>query len=117
MENILLKDRVVKFSSDVIDVCKLLEQRKQPTIAKQLLRSATSIGACVHESQHAESPDDFIHKMKIACKEAAETNYWFQIAQKLIDIKPELHEELTIIYKMINKSITTARTNKLNPKH
>ncbi|MFN5475630.1 MAG: four helix bundle protein [Sphingobacteriales bacterium] len=117
MENILLKDRVVKFSLDVIDICKLLEQRKQPTIAKQLMRSATSIGACVHESQHAERPDDFIHKMKIACKEAGETNYWFQIAQKLIDIKPELHEELTIIYKMINKSITTARTNKLNPKH
>jgi four helix bundle protein len=117
MENILLKDRVVKLSLDVIDICKLLEQRKQPTIAKQLLRSATSIGACVYESQHAESPDDFIHKMKIACKEAGETNYWFQIAQKLIDIKPELQEDLTIIYKMINKSITTARTNKLNPKN
>ena len=55
--------------------------------------------------------------MKIACKEAGETNYWFQIAQKLINIKPELHEDLTIIYKIINKSITTARTNKLNPKH
>ena len=117
MENILLKERVVKFSLDVIDVCKLLEQKKQQTIAKQLLRSATSIGACVHESQHAESQDDFIHKMKIACKEAGETNYWFQIAQKLINIKPELHEDLTIIYKIINKSITTARTNKLNPKH
>lgn len=117
MEQIMLKDRVVKFSVEVIDVCNLLEQRKHPTIAKQLLRSATSIGACIHESQHAESPDDFIHKMKIACKEAAETNYWFQIAAKLINLNPKLQEDLTIIYKMINKSITTARTNKLNPNH
>lgn len=113
----MLKDRVVKFSVEVIDVCKLLEQGKHPTIAKQLLISATSIGTCIHESQHAESPDDFIHKMKIACKEAAETNYWFQIAQKLITLKPELQEDLTIFYKIINKSISTARTNKLNPKH
>lgn len=117
MENVLLKDRVVKFSLDAIDVCSLLEKRKQPVIAKQLMRCATSIGACVYESQHAESPDDFIHKMKIACKEAGETHYWFQIAEKLVDIKPELKEDLTIIYKMINKSITTARTNKLNPKN
>ena len=117
MEKMLLKERVVKFSVDVIDICKLLDQQKQQTISKQLLRSATPIGACIHESQHAESPDDFIHKMKIACKEAAETNYWFQIAQKLVTIKPDLQEDLTIIYKMINKSITTARTNKLNPKH
>jgi four helix bundle protein len=55
--------------------------------------------------------------MKIACKEAAETNYWFQIAAKLIDLTPKLQEDLTIIYKMINKSITTARSNKLNPKN
>jgi four helix bundle protein len=55
--------------------------------------------------------------MKIACKEAGETNYWFQIAGKLVEINPTLQEDLTIIYKMINKSITTARTNKLNPKN
>lgn len=117
MDKIMLKDRVVKFSLEVIDICNALEQRKQQVIARQLLRSATSIGACVHESQHAESPDDFIHKMKIACKEAGETNYWFRIAEKLVEVKPELHEDLTIIYKMLNKSITTARNNKLNPKN
>ena len=53
-----------------------LEEQRKYVIARQLLRSGTSIGANVHEAQNAESKSDFIHKFKIAAKEVEETKYW-----------------------------------------
>ena len=51
-------------------------------IARQLLRSSTSIGANVFEAQNEESKADFIHKMKIAAKEASESLYWLTLCKK-----------------------------------
>src|SRR3954470_19544450 len=65
-----------EFSLMVIDYCELLEQSRKFVIAKQLLRSGTSIGANTMEAQNCESKADFIHKMKIAAKEAEESQYW-----------------------------------------
>ena len=48
-------------------------------MTKQLLRSGTSIGANITEAQQAQSKSDFVHKMSIALKEAAETNYWLRL--------------------------------------
>ena len=70
-ENIIV-DKAINFSLSIIKYCEFLEQKKKYVIAKQLLRSATSIGANVFEAQNAESKADFIHKMKIAAKEATE---------------------------------------------
>lgn len=50
----------------------------------QLLKSGTSIGANVREAQSCESRADFIHKLKIAHKEAEETEYWFMLCQEAI---------------------------------
>jgi four helix bundle protein len=51
-------------------------------IGRQLLRSATSIGANYREANRAESRDDFIHKTAVAQKEAAETDYWLEICRQ-----------------------------------
>ena len=51
-------------------------------VSRQLLRSATSIGANYREANRAESKADFIHKTSLAQKEAAETDYWLQICQR-----------------------------------
>jgi len=75
-----------------------------------LLRSGTSIGANVFESQHAESKADFIHKMKIAIKEANETLYWLLVCEKSesyptnIILKNLSEELLRIISKIISSS-------------
>lgn len=61
------------FSLLVITYCELLESQKKYVLARQLLRSGTSIGANAMEAQNAESKADFIHKMKIAAKEAEES--------------------------------------------
>jgi four helix bundle protein len=73
-ENIIV-EKTIHFSLVIIKYCDFLQQEKKFVIAKQLIRSATSIGANVFEAQNAESKNDFIHKMKIAAKEAGETLY------------------------------------------
>ena len=71
----------VQFSLLIIEYCELLDTQKKYIISKQLLRSATSIGANSMEAQNAESKADFIHKMKIAAKEADETQYWLTLCE------------------------------------
>ena len=71
-----------EFALDVIRYCDLLEENKKYILARQLLKSGTSIGANIRESQNAESTPDFIHKLKIAAKEADETHYWLLLCKK-----------------------------------
>ena len=67
----------------------LTEEKKVFVISKQLLRSGTSIGANVSEGAYAQSRADFINKMNIALKEAAESEYWISLLyqSELIDQK------------------------------
>ena len=57
----------------------LQSEKKEFVLSKQLLRSGTSIGALVRESEQAESKPDFIHKLTIAQKEANESDYWLEL--------------------------------------
>ena len=57
----------------------LQEEKKEYILSKQLIRAGTSIGANIVESQQAQSRADFISKLSIALKEAAETNYWLRL--------------------------------------
>ena len=65
-----------EFAVDIIEFSELLEDHKKYIVARQLLKSGTSVGANVRESQNCESSADFVHKLKIAAKEADETEYW-----------------------------------------
>ncbi len=62
-------------SLQLIVYCELLEEHHKYVIARQLLRSGTSVGANAREAQNSESRSDFIHKLKISAKEANETAY------------------------------------------
>ena len=64
-----------EFSFMILQYCDLLDEQHKYTISKQLIRSGTSIGANSMEAQNAESKADFVHKIKIAAKEADETQY------------------------------------------
>src|SRR6476661_1359661 len=78
--NPLLKHTML-FSLMVIDYCEVLNRSGKYIISNQLLKSATSIGANAMEAQNAESKADFIHKIKIAAKEADETQYWLSLCE------------------------------------
>lgn len=69
----------VEFALLVIEYAEILEQNRKFVVSNQLLKSGTSIGANAMEAQNAESKADFIHKMKIAAKEAEETQYWLML--------------------------------------
>jgi four helix bundle protein len=78
-----LEERTLAFSVAVIRFASALPRNEvNSTVARQLLRSATSIGANYREANRAESRDDFVHKTGIAQKEAAETDYWLEICHR-----------------------------------
>lgn len=79
-ENIIV-DKSFQFALKIISYCELLEENKKYVVSRQLLRSGTSIGANVREAQNAESKSDFIHKIKLAAKEADETEYWLLLCK------------------------------------
>ena len=77
-KNILL-DKSEAFAGRIIKLYQFLTtQKKEQTIAKQLLRSGTSIGANIAESRNAQSTADYLSKQNIALKEADETAYWIK---------------------------------------
>jgi four helix bundle protein len=101
------------FSLAIIMYCEILDQDKKFVISKQLLRAATSIGANSMEAQNAESRADFIHKIKLAAKEADETQYWLLLcdyAENYPDSK-RLLGLLENIQKVLNKILGTAKKN------
>src|SRR5665811_1260811 len=88
-----------EFALSIIEFSEKLEGHKKYIIARQILKSGTSIGANVREAQNAESKADFIYKMKIAAKEADETEYWLFLCHQskhYPDCK-DLQEKLTVI--------------------
>jgi four helix bundle protein len=101
----------IEFSIMVIKYVELLEANKKFVIAKQLLRSGTSIGASVLEAQSAESKADFIHKLKIADKEAHETWYWLYLCEQTegVNFNIELTGKLEEIMRLLNSIILSAK--------
>lgn len=89
--------------------------KKDTTIAKQLLRSATSVGANLNEAIYGNSKADFISKLHISLKETGESIYWLTLLKRTnlfvydYDIMLNLAEE---IKRMLIASINTAKENK-----
>lgn len=102
-----------EFALKVVDFAEVLREEKRFVFADQLLRSGCSIGANVKEAQSAESRPDFIHKMKIALKEAEETEYWLELCEfsKNYPKPKELLKEIEGLLKMLSKIIATTKRN------
>jgi four helix bundle protein len=109
-ENIIL-NKTIAFSLLVIEYVEILEEKRKYVIAKQLMRSGTSIGANIHEAQNAESKADFIHKFKIAAKEIEETKYWLVLCKESKNYPDciKLIEYLNEIDKIVTKIIATSK--------
>lgn len=108
-------NRIVDLSFDfalqIISFSEQLEQRRKFAIANQILRSGTSIGANISEAQNSESKLDFIHKLKIAAKEADETEYWLSLC-KFADNYPfqeDLLDQVHEIQRLLTSIIITSK--------
>ena len=108
----VIKEKSFAFAIEIVFLYKVLVERKEFVLSKQMLRSGTSIGANVRESEHAQSKADFIHKLSITIKEANETEYWIDLlfetkylSQTEFDIiKPKIIELLKLLTSIINTS-------------
>jgi len=110
-----INKRTFEFALRIIKLCQFLNKNyvmENNILAKQLLRSGTSVGANVEEAQAGQSRSDFVHKMAIALKEARETNYWLRLLEaseilpkeKLIELLKESDEIKKIIGAIIVSS-------------
>ena len=83
MKENIIRDKTLAFGKRIVRLCVHLEKtKKEFVLSKQLIRSGTSPGAMVRESEHSESRKDFIHKLSIALKEANESEYWIQLLKE-----------------------------------
>jgi four helix bundle protein len=105
-----------EFALQIIEYTEELEARKRFNMANQLFKSGTSIHANIREAQNAESKGDFIHKMKIAAKEAEETEGWLLLCKhsKSYPDSDQLLQKLESILKLLNKIISTAKLPSAN---
>ena len=104
------------FAVRIVNLYKYLcEEKKEFVLSKQLLRSGTSIGANISESQDAQCPNDFISKLSISLKEARESKYWIDL---LIETKyltsletNSILSDLDEITKLLVSIIKTTKDN------
>jgi len=113
MKENIIKSKSFDFALHIVKLFQhLTESKREFVLSKQLLRSGTSIGAMVRESEHAESKADFIHKLSISLKEANESDYWLELLfqSNYIDereynsIKIDLEEILKLLVSIIKTS-------------
>ena len=113
----LIVQLTFQFALEVIVFTEKLEQQRKYNLANQLFRSGTSIGANVREAQGCESKADFLHKMKIAYKEAEETQYWLELclhSENYPNTK-DLLESLASIQRVLGKIISSSKITKSIP--
>jgi four helix bundle protein len=100
-----------QFALDIIVYTERLEELRRFNMANQLFKSGTSVHANIREAQNAESKDDFIHKMKIAAKEAEESEGWLLLCShsKSYPTIGTLLDQVTSILKILNKIIGSSK--------
>ncbi|MGC4037757.1 MAG: four helix bundle protein [Chitinophagaceae bacterium] len=113
-----LQDRTKKFHVDVIRICEDFPKNAAGfETAKQLIRSAGSVGANYRASLRAKSQDDFIYKIEIVLEEADESHYWLEAIK---DSGLKQGSELERLIKEANELTAifaaTDKTNKLKRK-
>ncbi|MCF8342026.1 MAG: four helix bundle protein [Chitinophagaceae bacterium] len=117
-ENVV-KSKSFAFSVRIVRLYQYLaNQKKEFIIAKQLLRSGTSVGAMVKEAEHAESRNDFKHKISIAQKEINESIYWLELLRETEYLSKEefvsLKADAIELLKIVTAIIKSVKVNKLN---
>lgn len=107
----LIVELTFQFALDIITFTEHLETLRKYNLAKQLFKSGTSIGANVREAQGCESKADFIHKMKVAYKEAEETKYWLELCIESPNYPDpgRLIENNISILKVLGKIISSSK--------
>ena len=116
MKQETVRERSMDFAVRIVKLSKYLNEQKQEyVIAKQVLRSGTSIGANVAEAQRGQSKKDFIAKMSIALSEASETSYWLELLMRTEYLTAgeyvSISDDCRTIERMLTSIVKTSREN------
>ena len=116
MRENVVKDKSFGFAIRVVRLYQFLcDQKKEYVLSNQLLRSGTSVGAMVREAEHAETKNDFKHKMGIAQKEINETIYWLELLHKTdyltLDQFESMNSDAVEIIKIITAILKSAKAH------
>lgn len=110
-----LLEKSLDFATNIVMFYeKFSKTRKDTMIAKQLLRSATSIGANINEAVYGNSKADFVAKLHISLKETGESIYWLTLLKRTDLIEYNFDELLSLaeeIKRMLIASLKTAKEN------
>ena len=114
MKENILKDKSFKFAIRIINLYKFLKkEHKEFVLSQQIIKSGTSVGAIVRESEHAESIKDFIHKLSIGLKEINETEYWLDLLFATGFINDKMYNSLkndcVELLKLLTASVKTSK--------
>ena len=115
MADSILRDKAKEFAKKIVFLCRDMKtNHKESVLINQLLRSATSIGANLHEAQYAQGTKDFISKLEIAQKECYETEYWlellFETGCMTEEVYKEAQNECGAIRRMLISSLKTIKS-------
>lgn len=114
--NSILLEKSLRFAAEIVKLYQYLTgEKKETIISKQLIRSATSIGANANEAVYGVSRADFISKLQISLKETAETEYWLRLLMLSDYLTQEqgvpLLSECLEIKKILVSSLRSAKDN------
>ena len=105
--NNAIQEKSFRFAVRIVKLCRYLQSdHKEFVLSKQLLRSGTSIGANISESQQAQSRPDFINKLNIALKEACETNYWLRLLRETDFLTDEAFQSIITDCRELERLLT-----------
>ena len=110
-----LLDKSLDFATQIVLFYEeFSKSKKDTTVAKQLLRSATSVGANINEAIYGNSKADFISKLHISLKETGESIYWLTLLKRTKLIDYDFEDLLSLadeIKRMLIASLNTAKEN------
>lgn len=112
-ENVIL-EKSFNFALSIIELYKILVEHREYVLSKQLLRSATSIGANVEEATAAITKKDFAYKMTLSSKEARETRYWLKLLDKsqIVEMNYSVYiKNVTELIKILTAIVKTSQKN------
>jgi len=109
----IIQEKSFKFAVRIVKFSKLIRERNEDVLARQILRSGTSIGANIEEAIGASSQKDFIHKMTISYKEVRETIYWLKLffhSEIISEVEySSMYADAEELIKIMTKIINTSK--------
>ena len=115
MADSILRSKSKLFAKEIIFLCRKLKQNGvEGVLVNQLLRSGTSVGANIHETQYAQGTKDFISKFEISLKECNESEYWIELLYETNSITESefqrFQKECIELRRMLVSTVKTLKT-------